>query len=228
MRKYVYFLILFLLTFSQLHAQDFGLSFSYFIPKNGYFSIPVTPFSFRGVGFDFNRFSGIETGFSLYRMSGMGVKDLPFESKKPLIGPFFSLFVPLDLVLKLSFENQVFKLKGGGFGFYDFATKINYGNLDRELKDYLDWRVLNSDFSINNNLGYGYHVGAEYIIYFSKKFGLTLEAYYLSGSSPLDMKGTYEGIPHNGDPLQNESVDYPDAKLDFTGYEFSVGVILSP
>lgn len=212
----------------QLKAQDLGLSFSYFIPKNGYFSVPVTPFSLRGVGFDVTNFFAIETGFTLYRISGMGVRDLPWESRKPLIGPFFSLMVPLEGVITLSFNNSAFKLKGGGFAFYNFDTKINEGNLDRELRDYLDWEVLNSDFSVNNNIGLGYHFGAEFILYFSDKFGLSFEAYYLSGSSPLDMKGNYNGIPQNGDMITQETVEYPDARLDFTGYEFSIGVLFSP
>jgi hypothetical protein len=211
-----------------MKAQDVGLSFSYFIPKNGYFSVPVTPFSIRGIGFDLNRFFAIESGFSLYRISGMGVKGLPYESKKPLIGPFFSLMVPLEGVITFDFDNQAFKIKGGGFLFYNFDTKINEGNLDRELRDYLDWELLNSSFYVNNNLGYGYHFGVEYIVYFSKQFGISLEAYYLSGSSPLDMKGSYWGIPADGDDIVMENVAFKDAELDFTGYEFSVGVLFSP
>ncbi len=227
MRKLLIILCLLLFSFA-LKAQDFGLSFSYFIPKNGYFSVPVTPFSIRGVGFDLNRFLAIESGFTLYRISGMGVKGLPYESKNPLIGPFFSLMVPLELVITFNFDNQAFKLKGGGFAFYNFDTKINEGNLDRELKDYLGWEILNSDFSVNNNLGYGYHFGAEYIVYFSKKFGISFEAYYLAGASPLDMKGTYKGIPSDGDFIVEESADYQDAELDFTGYELSIGILFAP
>ena len=218
----------FILATTIIKAQDFGLSFSYFIPKNGYFSVPVTPFSIRGVGFDLNKFFAIESGFTLYRMSGMGVTGLPYESKKPLIGPFFSLMVPLEAVITFNFDNQAFKIKGGGFVFYNFAAQINEGNLDRELKDYLGWEVLNSDFSISNNLGYGYHFGAEYIIYFSKKFGISFEAYYLSGSSPLDMKGTYTGIPVDGDFITEGSADFKNSRLDFTGYELSIGVLLTP
>ena len=55
-------------------AQDFGLSFSYFLPKNGYFSTPISPFSIRGLGVDLNRFVALEAGASLYRMSGLNVK----------------------------------------------------------------------------------------------------------------------------------------------------------
>ena len=220
---------LYLLSFAfTANAQEIGLSFSYFIPKNGYFSVPVTPFSIRGVGLDLNHFFAIESGFTLYRISGMGAKGLPYASKKPLIGPFFSVMVPLEAVITFNFDNQAFKLKGGGFLFYNFDTKINEGNLDRELRSYLEWEILNADFSIKNNLGYGYHFGAEYIIYFSKQFGISLEAYYLSGSSPLDMKGSYSGVPSSGDQIITEQVEFLDAELDFTGYEFSIGILFSP
>ncbi len=227
MKKLIFIILFAGITF-QIKAQDIGLSFSYFIPKNGYFSVPVTPFSLRGVGFDLTNFLALESGFTLYRISGMGVKDLPWQSQNPLIGPFFSLMVPAEIVLAFDFNRQAIKLKGGGFAFYNFATKIIEGNLDRELKTHLDWEVLNSDFYVSNNIGLGYHFGAEYIFYFSKKFGLSLEAYYLAGSSPLDMGGKYKGVPQSGDPITEVTVEYPDAKLDFTGYEFSVGVLFSP
>ncbi len=115
--KKLFTLLCFLILTTSLKAQDVGLSFSYFIPKNGYFSVPVTPFSIRGIGFDITRFFAIESGFSLYRISGMGVKGLPYESKKPLIGPFFSLMVPVEGVITFDFDNQAFKFKGGGFLF---------------------------------------------------------------------------------------------------------------
>jgi hypothetical protein len=228
MRRPLLIAAIFVLLYIPTKAQDVGLSFSYFIPKNGYFSVPVTPFSIRGVGFDLSRAFAIESGFSLYRISGMGVKDLPWESKSPLIGPFFTVFVPLEAVITLDLGNSALKLKGGGFAFYNFGTKINEGNLDREMQDYLDWELLNTDVSVNNNIGVGYHFGAEYIIYLSDKFGISFESYYLNGSAPLDMAGTYRGVPENGDPISEEMADFANAKLDFTGYELSIGLLFTP
>ena len=205
-----------------------GLSFSYFFPKNGDFSVPVTPFSLRGIGFDFTNFSGIESGFTLYRISGMNMKDLPFESDKALAGPFFSLMIPVDLVLKASFGNHTFKVKGGGFAFFNFGMNLNEGNFDRELRDHLGWEVLNTSLSVSSKPGIGIKLGAEYIIYFSDSFGMNFEANYLVGESELSLSGTYTGISDPDAPLETVEVNYPDAKLDFTGIELSLGVLFSP
>ena len=82
-------------------AQEVGLSFSYFIPRNGEFSTPISPFSLRGVGFNINNFLAFETGASLYRMSGLAIMDLPFDSKNSLLGPNFTVFIPAELVVQL-------------------------------------------------------------------------------------------------------------------------------
>src|SRR5690349_13377683 len=123
-RKIAPLLIVFLLFGSIVKAQQFGLSFSYFIPKDGYFSTPISPFSIRGIGVNLTNFLSLETGGSLYRMSGLNIKDLPFESKEPLIGPNFTLFVPVELVVMLKAGRVEFDIKGGGFFFYAFDNKI--------------------------------------------------------------------------------------------------------
>lgn len=222
------FFLLTLLSYQSLRAQDLGLSFSYFIPKNGYFSVPVTPFSVRGLGVDISRIIAIESGFSLYRMSGMNVREVPFESKEPVIGPFFSTFVPVELVLSFDLGGPIFKLKWGGFAFYNFATKVNEGNLDRVLLEYTGWEVLNSDYSVKNKIGIGYHFGAELLFYFNERFGVSLEGYYLSGGSKLEMEGSYTGVAEDGENIQTVVEDFPDAILDFRGYELSIGVVFTP
>jgi hypothetical protein len=205
-------------------GQDFGLSFSYFIPKNGYFSTPISPFSIRGLGVDLNRYVAIETGGSLYRMSGLNLKGLPFESKDALLGPNFTILIPVELVFQLRGSQVEFDIKGGGFFFYGFANKLNYGNLDRAIRKANEWTVVNSDFTFDNNPGIGYHAGAELTIFVTQQVGVSLEANYLVGDAKFPMKGTYVG---GNDTLEIHDADYPDAKIDFTGIEFSVGLIFS-
>lgn len=207
-------------------AQNVGLSFSYFLPRNGYFSTPISPFSLRGVGVDINRFMALETGASLYRMSGLNMTGLPFESKDPLIGPNFTLLVPAELVFQLKGNGVQFDIKGGGFFFYGFGNKLNYGNLDRAILAYQSWDVANSTLSFQNNPGFGYLVGAELTFDVTSQLGISIEANYLAGQAKFPLTGTYSGGTLSG---TNETlpVDFKNSKIDFTGLEFSIGLIFS-
>jgi hypothetical protein len=224
MKNLSWTLILVLVLSASSHAQDFGLSFSYFLPKNGYFSTPISPFSIRGLGFDINRFLAIETGGSLYRMSGLNLKGLPFESKAPLIGPNFTILIPLELVIQLKGSRMEFDIKGGGFFFYGFAQKINYGNFDRAIRRSLEWQVANSDLSFENNPGFGYHGGAELTVYVTSQVGVSLETNYFVGDAKFPLQGSVTG--GNSTP-ETIPADYPDAKIDFTGLEFAIGLIFT-
>ena len=204
-------------------GQSMGVSFSFFFPKNGYFSIPISPFSLRGVGFNLNKYIAIESGFSLYRMSGLGVADVPFKTKDPIIGPTLTLLVPLELVLQYSGTSQEFRVKGGVFAFYNFTSRLINGNLVSALKDYYVYDVLNSDFNYDNKIGWGYEFGAEYVLYLSRKLGITLGANYFLGGAGLNLEGSYTGGTAGG--LSTETVSFPDSKLDFTGWEISVGAL---
>ncbi len=222
--KYIKLLLLVCITSTATHAQEFGLAFSYFIPKNGYFSTPISPFSIRGIGFDLAPFLAIETGGSLYRMSGLNVKGLPFETKDALVGPNFTIFVPLELVIQLKGQTVEFDIKGGVFGFYGFSQKINYGNFDRAIREFEGWDVVNSEFTYENKPGWGYHAGAELTVYVTQQVGVSIETNYLIGESAFPLKGTYTG---GTSTLETKPVEYNDAKIDLTGLEFSIGLIFN-
>ena len=207
-------------------AQNVGLSFSYFIPTNGSFSIPISPFSVRGVGFDLNRYLAVETGFTLYRMSGLNVKDLPFESKKSLSGPNFTTFVPLELVLQFKGKQTEFDLKAGGFFFYAFGQQVNLGNMDRALARYQSWDIANADLDFENNPGLGFHFGGEFTITITRQFGISFEVNYLNGSADFPLSGNVTGGLLGG-VNQTVPANFEDAKIDFRGLEFSFGVIFT-
>ncbi len=209
-------------------AQEMGLSFSYFIPKDGYFSTPVSPFSLRGIGIDFGRYFAVQTGFSLYRMSGMNVKDMDGpESDKPIVGPNFTIMVPAELVLQFIGQQQEFRIKAGGFAFYGFANKINYGNLDKAIVAFEGWDVANASTDHKHGLGLGYFFGAEYVLFVTRQWGVSLEGNYFIGDAPFEMTGEYTGGTESG-PLETRSFDWQDSKIDFTGLEISIGVIITP
>lgn len=224
MKKTLLFFFLFASYFTQ--AQEFGLSFSYFIPKNGYFSTPISPFSIRGLGVNLNRFVSIETGASLYRMSGLTVKDMPFSTKNTIIGPNFTLLVPVELIISLRGQRTEFDIKGGAFGFLPFANKLDYGNFDRGIRTYENWRIANSEASFSSSLGYGLMAGVEFTIHVTNQVSISLESNYLAGDASFPIKGTYTGVDNN-DQLQTKSFNFSKTKMDLTGLEFSVGVTLS-
>ena len=224
MKKIIFVTLLVMGSTLTATAQEFGLSFSYFIPRNGYFSTPISPFSIRGIGVNLTNFIALETGASLYRMSGLNIIDLPFESKDALLGPNFTLFVPAELVFQLKGENVEFDIKGGGFFFYGFDNKINYGNFDRAIRTYENWSVANSTMTYANKPGFGYHVGAEFTFYVTRQFGISLESNYLMGSAKFPLTGSYSG---GNNSIETVPFQYSDAKVDFTGLEFSIGVIFT-
>lgn len=208
-----------------LYAQSFGLSFSYFIPKDGYLSTPISPFSIRGLGIDFNRFLAIETGASLYRMSGLNMKDLPISSKDPFVGPNFTIFIPVELVVQLKGSRVNFDIKGGLFGFYGFDQKLNYGSIDRAIRQYEGWQVANSSFKFNNKPGWGYHAGAELTVYITSQVGVSIETNYLMGESKFPLTGSYTGGGPAPIQTKEASAEFQNGKIDFTGLEFSIGLI---
>ncbi len=211
---------------SHLQAQQVGLSFSYFIPHNGYFSTPISPFSLRGVGVNLGKYFALQTGASLYRMAGLNIIGLPYQTNDPLLGPNFTLLVPAELVFQLKGQRVQFDLKGGGFFFYGFAQNLDYGNFDRAIRHYQKWDVANANLSFQNNPGWGTHFGAELTVYITQQVGISLETNYLMGSSKIPLAGNYTGGTMAG-PLQTLSVDYNDAKVDFAGLEFSIGLIFT-
>lgn len=223
MKKIVLVVILGGLSISAF-AQNVGLSFSYFIPKNGYVSTPISPFSIRGLGVNLTKHIALETGASLYRMSGLSMKDLPISSKEPFVGPNFTIFVPGEIVFEMKGSAVEFDIKAGGFAFYGFSQKLNYGNIDRAIRELEGWAVANSSLEFENKPGFGYHAGAELTVYVTNQLGVSIETNYLVGQSKLPLTGSYTG---GSSTLETKSVNYADAKIDFTGLEFSIGLIFN-
>lgn len=224
-KVFLFLILIALLVPKQTTAQSVGVSFSYFLPKDGYFSTPISPFSFRGLGFDVTNFFALETGITLYRMSGLNVKGTPFESKKPFVGPNFTFLVPVEGVIQLIGNSMEFRIRGGVFFFMPAGNKLLEGNIDRAIRDFEGWQVANSNFDFEHHPGWGTHFGAEFIVYFKDQFGITLGANYFIGDAKLNLAGEYTGGSQLG--LTTRIVEFPDSKIDFTGFEISLGLLFS-
>lgn len=211
------------------YGQDMGLSFSYFLPRNGSFSIPVSPFSIRGVGLELNRFVSLETGGSLYRMTGLNIIGLPFTSKEPMAGSNLTLMVPAEMVVSFSKKSLRFDFRGGGFGYYGFFQKLNQGVIDRAIREMEQWVVVNSDLSFKSRPGIGWRAGTALHIDVTRQWGLTLEVSYLAGSSFLSLEGSYTGVAKTdaiAAEIINKEVNFDKGKIDYTGLEISVGIFM--
>lgn len=205
------------------YACSQGMSFSYLIPKNGYLSAPVSPFSIRGLGIG-DAF-GVETGGSIYNVPGLAMENLPFNYKKPLVGPLFALFVPVELFVKIPLKKASIKFMAGGFIWWNINPRINEGNMDRAFRAYEGWDVLNTDFKFSDKLGKGFLGGIEFEFPVSKRFSIITEAQYLIGSSESSLQGSYTG--GNASGLQTKEVKIEDASTEIAGLEISLGVVFN-
>lgn len=210
------------MVFMTCAVQGQGISASVIIPKNGYVSVPVSPLSIRGVGLSFGAI-GIETGASLYNMPGLPMQNLPFEPDKPLTGPHWSVLVPLQLTFTIESEAASVKFLGGGFGMAHIAPRINYGNMDRAIRDFENWDVANADINVDNKLGFGLMTGVEFAFHVSSKYSITLEVQYLKGTSGAAINGSYSG-GQVGNNLETRTIDLPDAEVLLEGLEIAIGV----
>ena len=223
MKKFPILTVLIFFFMFNVKAQ-MGVAFSFFFPKDGEFSIPISPFSYRGVAFPFNNYTGIQTGATIYRMGGLSIVDFEFESPKSEFGPNITGYIPLELYLKMGKKSETISLKAGVFGFYGVFNKLNYGNIDRAIRDSMGWEVANADFSFKNLPGWGYQGGIEWMHQVNRKFALTFEVNYLYGGAKLNLEGSYIG--GTGSAMETLQLNSPDARLDFTGLEITIGGVM--
>ncbi len=209
------------LTISVISVRAQGVSFSYLIPKNGYLSAPVSPFSLRGIGIGDN--AGLETGFSLYNIPGLSMDNLPFDSDKPLTGPHFSVLVPAEVFFKIPLGDLKVKLSGGGFTWWNINSRINEGNMDRGFRKHYSYKIINTDFSLDNKLGFGWLVGVDFEFPINRDVSINFGGHYLDGGVKTGLNGSYVALDQN-DQIINESINLPVAEILLQGFELSIGV----
>ena len=208
-------------------SKELGVSFSYLFPKNGYFSSPVAPLAIRGVGVKMGDFMSLGTGVSWYNIAGVQVIELEdFDPVEPTLGPLTTFLFPLELSLKVPLGKNRIEFIGGGFLFFNATSRLNSGNLDRELRAYEDWQVLNGDYEMTNHLGMGYDFGAQLVIYVKRNLAITIKGMYMIGGMPIDLRGTYEGINELGE-YESKSFEFTNSKMDITGWELRVGALFA-
>jgi hypothetical protein len=224
-------LSLLLLLLAVFTVQGIGVSFSYFLPRDGVFSHPVPPLSLRDIGIDIGRYLGVAGSLSLYSIRGMGIKDEagePIDSGGPLVGPFLSVLSSAVGKIVVPLEQLEFELSGGIFGCYNFDPPLLAGTLDRYLAtaDGNTYDSVTSSVRIGGRWGWGWVFGGKATYFLKGQIGIALGANYYLGGGELKLSGSYDG--YEDGVGYDTAADLPailrTARLDYTGLEIILGL----
>ena len=219
MKKHIFTVILvFSFIFQGKAEKGYGVSLSYFIPTNGYFANPISPLAIRGIGFDvWKGHAGIKTGYVMYHVGGMNITgNIPITPSKPVFHSFYSNLIPLYLELDIPINQFGLELNAGGFFYKNFGLKLNESAI-LEMATTNGSTAYSTTTTFSNPWGAGYLIGGK-LFYKLSKFKLKAGANYLAGSSKINLQGTAQRI------FVTESFEYPDAQLDYRGFEIIFGV----
>ncbi|MFT7281491.1 MAG: hypothetical protein ACI9DM_001217 [Cyclobacteriaceae bacterium] len=204
-------------------ANSQGVSVSYLIPKGGYISAPISPFSIRGLRIPITDFLGLQGGATLYNFPGLPIKDPLLDHNLPMRGYTFGLLVPVQLYIggKLGGVSVIFS--GGVFGLAFFNDRMIEGNLDRSVAKEMGWDVANTNAELKNRAGFGLLGGIEFEVPFNRDLSLTFGVNYLSGKADSPIEGTVRG-GLLGQAVIEAPIQYSSAQTILEGLELSVGV----
>jgi hypothetical protein len=201
-----------------------GVNVAAFLPSNGSLSHPVSPLSFRDVGFTLGKYVGLSGAISLYNINGMGLRDPDTGSvqmRASPVGPFYTALGSAMFKAILPVWRIVFEPAAGVFGYYLINPVLRSGIIDSYIADESAYETVDSSFAISNHWGWGFVGGGAISVSITAKIGIQIGAYYYIGSSPLHLEGSFRA---NGSNTKLPIPSYlTDILLDFTGIEFVVG-----
>ena len=229
-------LVLLIAAVGAASAAAVGLTFCYFIPRDGWFSHPVSPLSLRDVGFTLGRYFGLAGSLSFYTFAGMGLTDAegtPLALGGPAVGPFSSILGSLvgKLILPIKIKDMVrieIVGRGGVFGCFNLDPPL----ITRTLEDYLagsEYEALTATLTSDGRWGWGYVFGGSATYFLTSQLGVSLGALYYLGGAELELSGSYAA--YDADLGAGGYVDEAPlpavlrgARLDFSGLELQIGV----
>jgi hypothetical protein len=229
--KLVVLSLLFLLL-TVLTAQGIGVSFSYFLPRNGMFSHPVPPLSLRDIGVDIGRYLGVAGSLSLYSMRGMGIKDssgTPIDTDGPIVGPFLSVLSSAVGKVTLPIQKLKIEASGGIFGCYNIDPPLMTGTLDRYLVSATPptiYEAVSSSISAGGNWAWGWVFGGKVTYFVKGQIGIAAGANYYLGGGDLKLSGGYVAAEADSTPvtIPDLPANLQNAYLDYTGLEIILGI----
>ena len=218
-------IFLFLLFSAQVYSQSVG--FSYFFPKNGYFSNPVAPVNFS-LPVKMSDFFQISPGIGLYHIGGMSMFGFSeeYNSERALVGPFQSMELTLLPAVVLSFKQVKFDILGGVFGFWGFNQKIIKSEFNSMLAEAHSYSSFDSNLNYKKNgFGWGYIFGTKLSFRVTKSAWGYIGANYYIGSQLFKVDGSYVATKSNA-IIESGSFSFNNSKILYQGLQISVGAVL--
>ncbi len=221
---FITFLLVTAFGLSSLFSQSVG--FSYFFPKNGYFSNPVAPINFS-MPVKFGNFVQVSAGIGFSNIGGMSMTGFPdtYNSEKAIIGPFQSLELNLIPTIVLPFKTVKFYFEGGAFGFASFNCKIIADNYNQMLAQANSFDFINTTTSIDKKpLGWGFIFGFKTSFKVTKSAWGYIGARYYMGEQKMALNGEYYGVQNT--TITHGSFEFPNTSILYHGIQISVGAII--
>lgn len=218
-------IFIFIILCGEAYSQSIG--FSYFFPKNGYFSNPVAPVNFS-LPVKLSNFFQISPGIGLYHIGGMSMAGFSdeYNSERALVGPFQSMELTLLPAFVLNFKQVKFDIVGGVFGFWGFNQKIIKSEFDSMLSEAHSYTSFDSNLSYKKNgFGWGYIIGAKFSFKVTKSAWGYIGANYYFGSQLFKVAGTYIATKGNA-IIESGSFNFNSSRILYQGLQISVGAVL--
>lgn len=224
MKKTVFLIIVLLLLIQTLGFSSIGANISCFLPlpwETGYFSIPVPPLSFElGLLTLVPDILVVNFDIGLMLIPAYSLSNTGFTLTKPALGPSIAVESGLTLKASLPLGPVTLSAIGGGFSFYYIDLKLNRGNLDRDLMNFLSWTSLTSDLTINNNIGFGYKYGGALSVKIMDKISINLKGMYYYGEALTPISGRITGGTTS---IASQDYSIAAAKSLYRGIKIAIG-----
>ncbi|HNQ67779.1 MAG TPA: hypothetical protein PKN32_05340 [Bacteroidales bacterium] len=224
-RKFILIIFVFTIFGGETYSQSIG--FSYFFPKNGYFSNPVAPVNFS-LPVKMSDFFQISPGIGLYHIGGMSMTGFSeeYNSERALVGPFQSMELTLLPAIVIGFKKVKFDLVGGLFGFWGFNEKVIKSEFIDMIAEAHNFSVIDSDLNCKKSgFGWGYIYGIKFSFKVTKSAWGYIGANYYTGSQLFKIDGTYVATKGNN-YIESGDFNFNNSKILYQGLQISVGAVL--
>ena len=222
----ILFVFIALLAPRQALSQEIGLGSAIFFPVDAPMAVSVPPLALRGRLFGGDYWE-IEFGLTWYRMGGLSAEGLPFPMDKELIKPFNSFVIPLQIGAKIPIHSSLrIEPKFGGFVSLNSVYKVQQDHLAQTILRYSnEWRAMQTAAEIGQSNTFGLLASLFLVFPIGESLELKCGGSWYEGASKAPITGAAVGVSQNDVPV-DLTLDFPDAYLDFRGFELALGVQL--